>query len=238
MDGYAKQTQADVSMIEPGVSMIKSDASAIEHRAFARAGLLGNPSDGFGGRTISFSIGQYFARVILQPSQQLEIVPQAADLNRFASMEDLASRVSQHGYYGAIRLLKGAIKRFYEYTRTTSPSTNLNRNFKLSYESSIPRAVGMAGSSAIIVATLRSLEEFYAAPVEPLVFPSLVMSVEVDELGIPAGLQDRVIQSCQGLVSMDFSAESSGEIHGMKHGSYRTLAESDLFSRLITSSMS
>ena len=37
--------------------------------------------------------------------------------------------------------------------------------------------------------------------------PSLVLSVETDELGIVAGLQDRVIQVYEGLVYMDFARE-------------------------------
>jgi len=39
------------------------------------------------------------------------------------------------------------------------------------------------------------------------VLPSLVLSAEVDELGINAGLQDRVIQTYEGCVYMDFQRE-------------------------------
>jgi glucuronokinase len=55
--------------------------------------------------------------------------------------------------------------------------------------------VGLAGSSAIIVATLRCLMEFYDVDIPPEVQPSLALSVERDELKIGAGLQDRVIQA-------------------------------------------
>ena len=34
-------------------------------RAFARAALLGNPSDGYGGKTISISVRNYWAVVVL-----------------------------------------------------------------------------------------------------------------------------------------------------------------------------
>ena len=34
-------------------------------RAYARAGLLGNPSDGYHGKTISFSVRDFFAEVVL-----------------------------------------------------------------------------------------------------------------------------------------------------------------------------
>jgi glucuronokinase len=39
---------------------------AIEARAHARAGLLGNPSDGYYGKTISISVGNFAAHVSLE----------------------------------------------------------------------------------------------------------------------------------------------------------------------------
>ena len=85
-----------------------------------------------------------------------------------------------------------------------------DRNFSIRYESNIPRQVGLAGSSAIIVATLRCLMEFYGVDIPQRVQPSLVLSVETEELGIAAGLQDRVIQVYEGVVFMDFAQGSHG----------------------------
>ncbi len=50
--------------------------------------------------------------------------------------------------------------------------------------------------------------------------PSLVLSVENDELGIPAGLQDRVIQVYEGVVFMDFNR---GHMETYGHGIYEEL---------------
>lgn len=64
--------------------------SVIEHRAYARVGLLGNPSDVYNGRTISFSLGNFWASVKLQPSDNLMIVPHPAhDLVQFDSLPHL-----------------------------------------------------------------------------------------------------------------------------------------------------
>jgi glucuronokinase len=46
---------------------------------------------------------------------------------------------------------------------------------------------------------------FYGVSIPKHVQPNLILSVEVKELGIPAGLQDRVIQVFEGLVYMDFN---------------------------------
>jgi glucuronokinase len=64
--------------------------------------------------------------------------------------------------------------------------------------------VGLAGSSAIITACLRVLMKFYGVSIPKPTQASLILSAEVDELRIAAGLQDRVIQVYQGLVYMDF----------------------------------
>jgi hypothetical protein len=42
----------------------------IRARAYARIGLLGNPSDGYFGKTISVSIQNFYAEVALTPNQQ------------------------------------------------------------------------------------------------------------------------------------------------------------------------
>lgn len=62
----------------------------IEHKAYARVGLLGNPSDVYYGRTISFSLGNFWASVRLKPSQDLLIVPHPTnDLVQFNSLSHL-----------------------------------------------------------------------------------------------------------------------------------------------------
>jgi glucuronokinase len=100
------------------------------------------------------------------------------------------------------------------------------RNFSIRSSSTIPRQVGLAGSSAIIVATLRCLSDFYEIDIPLVVQPSLALAVEVEELGIAAGLQDRVIQVYEGLVYMDFAAEQMQERNGLQCGTYEPLDSS------------
>ena len=61
----------------------------IETRAYARAGLLGNPSDGFFGKTIAISVRNFGASVTLYPSPELHIEPQPQDTNVFRSLYHL-----------------------------------------------------------------------------------------------------------------------------------------------------
>src|SRR5260370_41631930 len=84
----------------------------IETYAYARAGLLGNPSDGYYGKTISFLVRNFRARVRLYPSERLEIRPAKADLPVFESLEDLRRTTRWRGYYGGIRLIQALMVRF------------------------------------------------------------------------------------------------------------------------------
>jgi glucuronokinase len=113
--------------------------------------------------------------------------------------------VQLHGYYGGIRLIKAAIKRFGDYCAKIGAP--ISRNFSIEYHTDIPIRVGLAGSSAIVTATMRALMEFFAVKIPQPVLPGLILSVELDELKIGAGLQDRVIQVYEGVVFMDFDRE-------------------------------
>jgi glucuronokinase len=64
----------------------------------------------------------------------------------------------------------------------------------------IPRGVGLAGSSALVIAALRASGR---APEDPLALAQLALSVERDDLHIPAGLQDRATQAFDAPVLVD-----------------------------------
>ncbi len=171
--------------------------------AYPRAGLIGNPSDGYFGKTIAFCFTNFSARISMWESPEIELVPSRRDHSVFQSIGSLHDDVRKHGYYGGFRLLKASIKRFYDYCRESGIELD-DRNFTLRYTSDIPNRVGLAGSSAIITACLRALMAFYGVRIPHPSLANLVRSVETEELVIPAGLQDRVAQAYQGLVYMDF----------------------------------
>ncbi len=191
----------------------------IEARAYARAGLIGNPSDGYGGKTISFTMGNFSARVRLEESERLQVAPGKRDPVDFSSLDDLAEDVNLHGYYGGLRLLKASLKRFRDHCKTEGIELP-RRNCRLSYDTDIPMQVGLAGSSAIVTATFKALQEFYGVTISKPLLPGVILEVETRELGIPAGYQDRVIQVYQGLVYMDFN---QGYMAEQGHGLFEEL---------------
>jgi glucuronokinase len=176
----------------------------IETYGYARAGLLGNPSDGYFGKTIAFVMSNFRARVLLYPSGRLEIKPSKADLPVFENLDDLYRTTRWRGYYGGIRIIQALIVRLIDYCRGNGIDLE-DRNFTLEYESSVPQRLGLGGSSAIITASLRALCQYYDLDISLPVQANLVLETETRELNVPAGLQDRVVQAYQGLVYMDFS---------------------------------
>src|ERR1700742_2923989 len=145
----------------------------IAAHSFARAGLIGNPSDGYFGKTISFSVRNFRATVRLWESPHFEILPTHGDLARFDSVDSFLRDVRLNGYYGGLRLMKATGKRFHEYARRQGPGPH-PRNFTLGFDSDTPRLVGLSGSSAIIVATLRALMRFYDYEIPLAQQPALV----------------------------------------------------------------
>ncbi len=191
----------------------------VERHAFARAGLLGNPSDGYFGRALSVVLRNFHATVTLEESAELRIEPDARDADVFPNVAALVESVNRQGYYGGARLVKAAVKAFADHCERlgiTLPA----RNFAARYRSSIPRQVGLAGSSAIVTATLRALLEFFNLDMPNEQQANLILSAETEELGITAGLQDRVAQVYDGLVYMDFSKDL---MERMGHGAYEPL---------------
>ncbi|XP_039847347.1 glucuronokinase 1-like isoform X4 [Panicum virgatum] len=208
-----------------------------ERRAYARVGLLGNPSDMYSGKALSFTITDFSATVRLRPSPELLIQPHPHhDLVAFPSLPHLedyhcclkigvpkhveVSRLQNEGYYGGVRLLMAICKVFYNHCIQNNISLKAE-NFTLSYDTNIPRQAGLSGSSAIVCAALNCLLDFYDVRhlIQVELRPNLILDAE-KELGIVAGLQDRVAQVYGGLVYMDFSQEHMDKLG---HGIYRPL---------------
>jgi glucuronokinase len=145
-------------------------------RAYARASLAGNPSDGYGGAVLAVTIRDLCAEVDLSQAFEPAIEAEAAEL------------------------IGAALARF-----DRSHSGAEGRAYRAACRTTIPRQVGLAGSSAIVIATLRALCELHDADLDPGALAELAWRTETEELGYPAGPQDRYAQAHEGLVFMDFA---------------------------------
>jgi len=145
-------------------------------RCPARAALAGNPSDGYGGAVVALPIDDLAA---------MASTSEAASFSIASTDPDLA------------RLLTATAREFEARVTTLPPAT-------LSASTTIPRSVGLAGSSALVIATLRALSAWVEHRWQPIELAEAALAVERDRLGITAGLQDRLVQSVGRLVAMTF----------------------------------
>ena len=78
----------------------------------------------------------------------------------------------------------------------------------LSAITTVPRSVGLAGSSALVISALRALAATNAHQWEPIALAEAALAVERERLGIEAGLQDRLVQAVGALAAMEFDPVS------------------------------
>ena len=181
--------------------------SGVRREAYARAGLLGNPSDIFGGRAISLALANFRAAVSIDPAQSFSIAPGAEDRLEYPSLREAADALHAYGSDDGVRLLRAALHRFVLLRGGLGDLApgDARLRFRIAYTTDIPRQVGLAGSSAIVIAALRALGDWLGPPLAPLALAEAALSCETEELGITAGPMDRVIQAHEGMLEMDFA---------------------------------
>ena len=151
--------------------------------AYGRVGLLGNPSDIYGGKCISFTFDK---------SARVEVYESDHFLIKGYGIEE-----RDLDYRGTHSLVKATISKL-----------GLgDLKFALSYDSEIPVGSGLAGSSAIVIASIRAFNDFYNLRLDNYKIAELALKVETEELGISAGFQDRYSISFEGVNFMDFSGK-------------------------------
>jgi glucuronokinase len=162
--------------------------------ALARAALAGNPSDGYGGATLAVVVPDFSAEVRIESAPgEAGGEPIAVDpVNRLVAAT-IALFLRDHGGVGG----EGG------------------GGLSATWTTSIPREVGLGGSSALVTATLRALAELFEVALAPAQLAALALAIERDELGMASGPQDRVAQAFGGLTFMDFDpAQLTSEGYG------------------------
>ena len=177
----------------------------------ARAGLLGNPSDVYGGKTLALAYQNQFASAHIAAAEQFTLADGAPGQLDFGRPETLTNALHSPKTSTGERLLRAALirfaARFPQLGELSSGDPRLQ--FSLQFQSTIPMQVGLAGSSAIIVAALRALCHWFSVELPPHDIAKTALAAETEELHITAGPMDRVIQAFGGVLLMDF-AEPQG----------------------------
>lgn len=154
-----------------------TDSQQVTVSTNARVGLLGNPGDGYGGRVLGFTVAELAATVVATPASAWSFQPEDGSELLQAAATELQE---QHGPQEPVAL---------------------------SFSTTIPRQVGLSGSSAVIIAALRALLALRGESVGPVALARLALEAETRQMQVTAGPQDRVIQAHGGFMDMDFAQD-------------------------------
>ncbi len=151
-----------------------------------RCGIIGNPTDMYGGSVISCSLGER-AYVSVEPAEELSlesdqervVVRQRADLQLAGDHCDILRSVIAHQrWYG----LRASVRCW----------------------SDVPFASGLSSSTAMVAAALRTLAAYQDIHYEPHYFAEVARSIELNYLGVVCGYQDQYMATFGHLNYLDF----------------------------------
>jgi galactokinase/mevalonate kinase-like predicted kinase len=143
---------------------------AVQASAPARCGIVGNPSDIYGGKVLSCSVPvRATCRLETSSTNQL---PEDGTLWRAATAR-----------------------------------LPISEPVKVTWTTDVPRSSGLAGSTALLTATVLCLLEWRKETLSAIEIAELVRDIERNEAGIVCGFQDAYMAVHGGLHLMDFSGK-------------------------------
>lgn len=168
----------------------------IQASAPGRCGLVGNPTDMYGGSVLSLSTAER-AHATLSEARQTTITV-SGQSQVLVSASDLALRGD---YLDVARAVLTALE--------VDPATTAP--FHLSATTEIPMSAGLAGSTAILACLTGCLLAHLGLRLNPYETAELVRKIEYDVLGVVCGFQDAYMAVFGGLHFLDFAGRNSAE---------------------------
>lgn len=166
-----------------------SDQNKIISSAPGRAGILGNPTDMYGGAVISCSVGMR-ANALLRPNSTLTLS---------TGNEEVEIRGPRDLHFNGDR---------FDIARAVLDYLGLpERPYRIEYGSSIPLRSGLSGSTALLVALLQAMLAWQNRHPHKYELAETARYIEYNHLKIVGGFQDAYMCVFGGLNYMDFSGK-------------------------------
>lgn len=162
-----------------------------------RCGLVGNPTDMYGGSVISCSTRERARCTLSREEEQIRLTVSGRSQS-VAHFDDLAFA---DDYLDVAR----AVLRALDVEPGRTPP------FHLSADTEIPMQAGLAGSTAILAAMVGCLLRHLERRLNVYETAELVRRIEYETLGIVCGFQDHYMTVFGGLNFMDFRDKNSAE---------------------------
>ena len=190
-------------------------ALPVVRRVLARIGLVGNPSDGYGGAVLGTVVPGLAATVTADRCEGIELCGPAS-IEQWPSASEWRRPVVDVAHTGEHRIINAALWTLDDHIRTRRGPRRRpddGHGVRLSWTTDIPRSVGLAGSSALAVGVIEATAALWDVSLDRRVVAALALSAERDVLGIAAGWQDRIIQAFGECVLVD--AGSMATVDGL-----------------------
>jgi galactokinase/mevalonate kinase-like predicted kinase len=177
-----------MSATETGERQMKIDRGVLVASAPGRCGIIGNPSDMYGGSVISISTWERATcelaaadRLVISCGDQQAVINSPEDLQQRGDNLDIARAV--------LAFLN------------VEPA---EATFSLELSTEIPMQAGMAGSTALVVACLGVLDRYLGLKLHPWAMAETARKIEFRQMGVLCGLQDQHMAVFGGLNFLDF----------------------------------
>ena len=174
---------------------MNSERRRILCSAPGRAGIIGNPTDMYGGAVLSCSVGLR-ARVMIGMAADSApglVLRTGGERCCIARHEDLQPRGDRFD------LARAVVDYLYAADRAGPPLA-----CQVGYESEIPLRSGMAGSTALVVALLQAFLVWRGDKANPYRLAERARYIELNNLKVVCGYQDAYMCAFGGLNYMDF----------------------------------
>ncbi len=180
-----------------------------------RCGLVGNPTDMYGGSVISCSTCER-ARCLLDRDADHIIINVSGQSQTITSLDDLALRDGDFLNVARAVLLALEIN-----PKQTAP-------FRLNASTDIPMQAGLAGSTAILATLVGCMLTHLEIRLNMYQIAELVRKIEYDVLHVVCGFQDHYMTIFGGLNYMDFREKNSAQTQDA-HSPFATVERLDGF---------
>lgn len=177
-----------------------------------RCGVLGNPTDMYGGSVISCSTKERARCEIHEAADTLIVEADNGEKQEIQTVADLEPRGDRLDLAKAV--LKGLEIR---------PGTH---SFHLKTATEIPMQAGLAGSTALVAAVFGAVAHQIGLQLHPHATAEAIRSIEYEIMGVVCGFQDQYMAVFGGLNYMDFRDKGSHlKPSEMPYGTVEPLAE-------------
>ncbi len=178
----------------------------------ARVGLVGNPSDGYAGAVLATVVLGLAATVSAVSAHDLSFEG-AGVAARWPSVPAWLEHVQHSGHGDEQRIISASLWSLVDQLRLQGVAIDGLSGLALGWETTVPRSVGLAGSSALAVAVIDAAAAAWGVTLDRRVAAALALMAERDVLGISAGWQDRIVQAYGRTVLVD--AARMDEVDGL-----------------------